>query len=149
VEPLVDTIARVQGDHRPTTADGAFQALDWLVYGNVSLGGAYDSNVWASPNQQSAFGPRFQPSIVALRDTGIQRTIVYGVGDIRYYPELGRTDVVNTTAGVAHVWEIQRDLVFRTQFEATRGLQDSNLISTVNVQGPQFTQPIKYTRLYG
>jgi hypothetical protein len=131
------------------TADGAFQALDWLIYGNVSLGGAYDSNVWASPNQQSAFGPRFQPSIVALRDTGIQRTIVYGVGDIRYYPELGRTDVVNTTAGVAHVWEIQRDLIFRTQFEATRGLQDSNLISTVNVPGPQFTQPIRYTSLFG
>jgi hypothetical protein len=149
VEPLVDTIARVEGDHRPKNADGAFQALDWLIYGNVSLGGAYDSNVWASPNQQSAFGPRFQPSIVALRDTGIQRTIVYGVGDIRYYPELGRTDVVNTTAGVTHVWEIQRDLIFRTQFEATRGLQDSNLVSTVNGLGPQFTQPIKYTNLFG
>ena len=149
VEPLTDTIERVQSDPRPKTADGALQALDWLIYGNVSAGGAYDSNVFASPNQQPAYGPRFQPSIVAARNTGIQRTLVYGFGDIRYYPSQSRTDVLNTTAGLAHVWEIQRDLVFRTQFEATRGQQNSSLVSAVNGPGALYTEPIKYTSLFG
>ena len=146
VEPLTDTIERVQRDPRPKTAKGALKVLNWLIYGNVSLGGAYDSNVFATPNQQTAYGPRFQPSIVAARNTGTQRTLVYGVGDIRYYPSLGQTDLLGTTAGLAHVWEIQRDLIFRTQFEATRTQQVSSL---VNGPGVLYTKPVNYTSLFG
>jgi hypothetical protein len=149
VEPLTDTIGRVQSDPRPKNSNGALQALDWLIFGNVSVGGAYDSNVFASPNPQAVYGTRFQPSIVAERNTGIQRTLVYGVGDIRYYPSLGQTDVLATTAGVTHVWEIQRDLIFRSQFEATRGQQNSSLVSAVNGPGVLFTQPINYTSVFG
>ena len=148
-EPLTDTIERVQRDPRPQTADGALKALNWLIYGNLSLGGAYDSNVFASPNQQPAYGPRFQPVVVAARNTGTQRTLIYGFGDIRWYPNQSQTDVVNTTAGLAHVWEIQRDLIFRAQLEATRSLQTSSLVSTVNgQQGPLYTVPVKYTSLF-
>lgn len=149
VEPLTDTIGRVQSDPRPKTADGALQALDWLIYGNVSVGGAYDSNVFASPNQQAVYGTRFQPSIVAARNTGIQRTLVYGVGDVRYYPSQSRTDILGTTVGVAHVWEIQRDFIFRSQLEVTRGQQNSSLVSAVNGSGAIYTDPIKYTSLFG
>ena len=148
VEPLTDIIARVQGDPRPKTADGALQALDWLIYGNVSVGGAYDSNVFASPNQQAVYGTRFQPSVIAARNTGIQRTLVYGVGDLRYYPSLGRTDLVSTTAGLTHIWEIQRDLVFRTQLEATRGQQGSSLVNAVNEASVLYTKPVNYTSLF-
>jgi hypothetical protein len=148
VEPLTDTITRLQSDPRPKTADGALQVLDWLIYGNLAVGGVYDSNVFASPNQQAVYGTRFQPSVIAARNTGIQRTLVYGVGDLRYYPSLGRTDLVSTSAGLAHVWEIQRDLVFRTQFEATRGLQGSSLVSAVNGAGVLYTQPVNYTSLF-
>jgi Putative beta-barrel porin 2 len=146
VQPLTDTIERVQQDPRPTTAAGALKVFDWLIYGNVSLGAAYDSNVFASPTPQTAYGPRFQPEIIAERNTGIQRTLLYGIGDIRYYPSLGQTDLLNTTAGLTHVWEIHRDLVFRTQFEATRSQQTSGL---VNEGGVLFTQPINYTSLFG
>lgn len=148
VEPLTDTIARVQSDPRPKTTDGALQALDWLIYGNISVGGVYDSNVFASPNQQAVYGTRFQPSVIAARNTGIQRTLVYGVGDLRYYPSLGRTDLLSTTAGLAHVWEIQRDLIFRTQLETTRGQQGSSLISAVNGAGALYTEPVNYTSLF-
>ena len=115
----------------------------------MSLSAAlYDSNVFASPNQQAVYGTRFQPSIIAARNTGIQRTLVYGVGDLRYYPSLGRTDLVSTTAGVTHVWEIQRDLVFRTQFEATRGQQGSSLVSAMNGAGVLYTKPVNFTSLF-
>src|SRR5450830_253209 len=68
VKPLADTIDPVQVDPRPKTAAGALQALDWLIFGNVAIGGAYDSNVFASPNQQAVYGTRFQPSVIAERN---------------------------------------------------------------------------------
>jgi hypothetical protein len=149
IEPLTDVIERVQSDPRPKTADGALKALDWLIYGNLAAGGVYDSNVFLSPNQQAAYGTRIQPSIVAARNTGTQRTLVYGFGDLRYYPSENRTDVVNTAAGIAHVWEIYRDLIFRSQFEVARGLQSSSLISAVSGPSVLYIEPVKYTSLFG
>jgi hypothetical protein len=145
--PLTETIAREQSDPRPKTADGALQALDWLIYGNVLVGGAYDSNVLSAPNQQSAYGMRFQPYVVAERNTGIQRTLIYGIGDFRFYPSIGRTDVADTHVGLAHVWEIERDLLFRTQAEAERGLESSSLNSSLNTAGV-VTEPVKFTSLF-
>src|SRR6516225_7487721 len=76
VQPLTDTIEQVQRDPRPTTAAGALKVFDWLIYSKFDLGAAYDSNIFASPNQQTAaYGPRFQPTIIAERNTGIQRTL--------------------------------------------------------------------------
>src|SRR5262249_17349855 len=126
VQPLTDTIARVENDPRPKTSEGALQVLDWLVFGKLNLGSAYYSNQFASPNAVSAYGLELQPSLVAARNTGIQRTLLYVDGDFRYYPSLGRTDIVNTTVGLAHVWEIYRDLIFRSQFETTFGQQNSS-----------------------
>jgi Putative beta-barrel porin 2 len=149
VEPLTETVARVQRDPRPKTAEGALQALDWLIYGNLNAGGAYDSNEFGSPNAVAAYGARIQPSIVAARNTGTQRTLVYGTGDFRYYPSLGQTDIFNTTAGLAHVWEIYRDLIFRGQLEASFGTQNSSLVNSVNGSGVLYTKPVKYTSLFG
>ena len=146
VEPLTDTIARVENDPRPKTSEGALQVLDWLVFGNLALGSAYDSNEFASPNAVSVYGLQLQPSIVAERNTGIQRTLLYADGDFRYYPSIGRTDVVNSTVGLAHVWEIYRDLIFRSQFETTFGEQNSAL---VNSDGLLYTKPYNYTSLFG
>jgi Putative beta-barrel porin 2 len=149
VQPLTDTIARVQSDPRPKTAEGALQALDWLIYGHLNAGGAYDSNEFASPNAVAAYGLQIQPSIVAARNTGTQRTLVYGVGDFRYYPSQGQIDIFNTTAGVAHVWEIYRDLIFRGQLEASFGEQNSSLVNSTNGSGVLYTKPFKYTSLFG
>jgi hypothetical protein len=145
IEP---TIARELGDPRPTSANEALRALDWLIYGHLIVGGAYDSNTVASPTQQPAYGTRFQPYVIAERNNGIQRTLVYGTGDIRYYPSLGETQVVNTTAGISHIWEIQRDLIFRAQAEATRGMDTSGLTGLSTAPGVSYTNPVKYTSLF-
>src|SRR4029077_7690081 len=110
---------------------------------------AYDSNEFASPNAVAVYGARIQPSIVAARNTGIQRTLVYGTGDFRYYPSEGQFDIFNTTAGIAHVWEIYRDLIFRGQLEASFGEQNSSLVNSTNGLGVLYTKPIKYTSLFG
>ena len=65
-----------------------YQIGDWLLWQPaLGWGVACDYNLNQSPtNREQACGPRFQPSIVAERNTGIQRTLLYGVGDIRWYP---------------------------------------------------------------
>ena len=96
---MTATLQRYQSDPRPKSSEGAFQMLDWLVYGGIGWGLACDYNLNStSTNQEQACGPRFTPSIVAERNTGIQRTLLYGVGDVRYYPTLSRVDLVDTTA---------------------------------------------------
>ncbi len=148
-EPLIDTAAREGGDPRPKSADGALPVFDWLIFGSAALGAAYDSNVNSSPTSPiAAYGPRFQPTIIAERNTGIQRTLIYGVGDIRYYPSVGITQVYDTTAGIVHLWEIQRDFLFRTQGQVTRG---EDALGLTNVAGNILVpiDPIKSTRLYG
>jgi len=146
VEPLTDTIERTSTDPRPKSKDGALQMLDWLIYGSLSVGGAYDSNVFSAADQKAVYGTRVQPSVVASRNTGIQRTLLYGVGDLRYYPSQGVTDILATSAGVAHVWEIQRDLIFRVQFDALRGKQSSSLSTGLNTT---YVEPLNYTSLFG
>ena len=148
VEPLTDTIAREQRDPRPASAGDALQVYDWLLWGTLSVGGAYDNNVNSTPsNPITVYGARLQPAVVAERNTGIQRTLLYGVGDFRYYPAIGRTEIIDTTGGVVHVWEIQRDFIFRTQGQVTRG-QDALGVTNVG-SGLILVDPVKSLRFYG
>ena len=150
IGPLTDEIVRYQSDPRPKSAEGAYQVLDWLLYGGMGLGAACDYNVNSSPNNQvRACGPQFTPSIVAEHNTGIQRTLLYGVGDIRYYPSLSRVDVVDTTAGLVHVWEIQRDLIFRVQAQGLLNQGYSGFAANLVPANAFLTTPLKYTQGYG
>jgi hypothetical protein len=134
----------VSHDPRPATADGALQLVDWLVFGNIATGAVYDSNVNSTPTHiQGAYGAQVRPSLVALRDTGIQRTLIYGIGDIRYYPSIETTQVVDTTAGVVHRWEIERDFTYRIQAQGSRGIQASSIAA------PVVSTPVNYSQFYG
>jgi len=147
---LEATIERYQRDPRPQSTEGAFQVLDWLLYGSTGWGVACDFNVNSTPtDQQKACGPRFTPSIVAAHNTGIQRTLLYGVGDVRYYPTLSRVDVVDTTAGVVHVWEIQRDLIFRVQAQGKQAQEYSGFAANLVPTNVSLTTPVRYTQGYG
>jgi Putative beta-barrel porin 2 len=150
VESLEATIGRASGDPRPQSADGALQFADWLLYGGLGWGAACDYNLNQSPtNQTQACGPRFTPSVVAEHNTGIQRTLLYGIGDVRWYPSINRVDVVNTTAGVVHVWEIQRDLIFRIQAQGTRSQEYSGFAANLLPTNLFVTSPVNYTQGYG
>jgi len=144
---LEDTIGRYQTDPRPKSAGGAFQIADWLLFGGLGWGVACDYNLNSSPtNQQKGCGPQFTPSIVAVHNTGIQRTLVYGVGDIRWYPAFHEVQVVDTTAGLVHVWEIQRDLIFRIQAEGMRNQGYSSAAASLAPTGAFVTAPVKYNQ---
>ena len=137
-------------DPRPKSAEGAVQFLDWLVYAGLSGGIACDYNLNASPtNQIKACGPQFTPSLVAAHNTGIQRTLLYLAGDVRYYPSISRVDVHDTKAGAVHVWEIQRDLIFRVQGQATQAQQYSGFAANLLSTNQFVTSPVSYTQGYG
>jgi hypothetical protein len=40
-ESLTETVARLGGDPRPKSAEGAYQFLDWLLYTGMVVGAAY------------------------------------------------------------------------------------------------------------
>jgi Putative beta-barrel porin 2 len=148
-EPLAATIERTKTDPRPTTTEGAYQLFDWLLYAGAGWGGAYDSNVNATPvNQQSVYGAQFQPSLIAERNTGIQRTLLYLNGDVRYYPSINRTDLAGTRIGLVHVWEIQRDLIFRAQMQAAQ-VQVGSSFTNFLTSGIFATTPVNYTQIFG
>ena len=151
IGPLEQTVGRYQTDPRPQSAEGAFPILDWLLYGGLGFGVACDYNLASSPtNPQRACGPQVTPTVIAARNTGIQRTILYGVGDIRYYPTLGHDQIqlVNTTAGIAHVWEIQRDLIFRVQAQGTFSQDYSGLAANLLPTNAFLTTPLQYAQGY-
>jgi Putative beta-barrel porin 2 len=153
IEPLGAVISRLNpgGDPRPKSTEGAFPILDWLIYPGLGFGAGCNTNLNYSPiNGIRACGPQITPTLIAAYNTGIQRTIIYAVGDIRWYPLLhaAQLQLVDTREGIVHVWEIQRDLIFRIQGEALQAQQGSNFTNLVST-GVFATSPVSYNQLFG
>ncbi len=149
IQSLSDVAALAQNDPRPRSSEGALQIGNWLVFGNLGVGGAYDSNVTLSPsNPITAYGVRVTPNVVAEYNTGIQRTYIYGTGDFRYYPSLGNTQIWNSAAGIVHVWEIERGFVFRAQGQIADGVSPLGYTNIGN-NAVVAINPVQATSLYG
>ena len=148
-QPLTDFIAQTESDPRPTSADGALQVYNWLVYGSVGVSGVYDNNINSSPvDPIAAYGTQITPSVIAEYNTGIQRTFLYGVGDFRYYPSVNQAQIWDSSAGIVHIWEIDRGLNFRAQAQVTDGespLGYTNVGTTAVVA----IEPVQSVKLYG
>ncbi len=94
---------------------------DWMLYPNFIAGAVFDTDPVQSPAAiHPEVGTRLRPSVVAVRDDGAQKTTVFSNVDARIYPDLPSADAVDGQAGVAHVWEAQRDLTFKAQGEFDR-----------------------------
>jgi hypothetical protein len=150
-EPLAATLGRLNAgnDPRPLTTEGKLQVADWLVSASFGYGGTYDSNVNATAtNPQTAWGAKFLPLLTAERNTGIQRTQLYLNGDIGYYPSIRRTNLDGTKAGLIHLWEIQRDLIFRIQAQVAE-VQAGSSFNNFLTSGIYATTPLNYTQIFG
>jgi hypothetical protein len=120
----------------------------WLLSAGVGWGGRYDTNVNSTAiNPQKVWGTNFQPTLLAERNTGIQRTQLYLNGDITYYPSIGRVDLQGTRAGLIHVWEIQRDLIFRIQGQVAE-VQSGSSFNNFLTSGIYATTPVNYTQIF-
>jgi hypothetical protein len=86
----------------------------WIFYPSVILGAVYDDNIYRSEtNRIHSWGTRVIPSFTGELNEGIYRTSVYGTADARIYSDNTGANTVDAKAGIAHVYEAQRDLIFR------------------------------------
>ena len=123
--------------------------MDWLVSAGAGFGGKYDSNVNATAiNPQKVYGANFQPILLAEHNTGIQNTQLYLNGDVSYYPSIGKTYLDGTRAGIIHVWEIQRDLIWRFQAQVAE-VQAGSSFNNFLTSGIYATTPVNYTQIFG
>jgi hypothetical protein len=86
----------------------------WIFYPSVILGAVYDDNIYRSEtNRIHSWGTRVIPSFTGELNEGIYRTSVYGTADARFYSDNTGANAVDAKAGIKHVYEAQRDLIFR------------------------------------
>jgi len=103
---------------KPTRDYGGLPMGDWLFFPSVTAGVTFDDNlVWSSRKPVSATGFRLAPELIGIRDAGIHKTTVYGEVDARLYPSVQDSTAVSARAGLAHAWEIQRDLLFKAHID--------------------------------
>lgn len=105
----------------------------WMLYPTLFAGVVYDDNV--NPNQlnrSSGVGLRLVPRLVAVRNTGIHNSTLYGSVDARLTGGGGGEESVAARAGVTHEYEAMRDLIFRFQGDYTRQTDVFNSASSFN-----------------
>jgi hypothetical protein len=69
-------------------------------------------------------------------------------GDVSYYPQIGRTYWDGTQLGLIHVWEIQRDLIWRFQTQVAE-VQAGSSFNNFLTSGIYATTPVNYTQIFG
>lgn len=118
----------------------------WMVYASVLTGVVWDDNVFqASQSKTSDWGVRLKPSIEMIRNSGIHKTTIYGFVDGRIYRDEDDANVANGSIGVNHVWEVQRDLVVKADFDYSRRTDINNAGTLQTLGGPvTIVSPLEY-----
>jgi len=85
-----------------------------MLYPSLYVGGLYDDNVLQAPyNRIAQLGVKLRPDLKADYDTGAHRTILFSDGDFNIFPGDSYANLVNSRFGFGHLWEADRDLVFK------------------------------------
>ncbi len=119
----IPSIATGAPVHKATRDYNSLVIGGWLVDPSLFVGAVYDSNInQTQTNRVSGWGVRVVPSLIASLNNGIHQTTLYGSVDGRFYAASGATDKtqIAAKAGVAQVYEAQRDLIFRFTGDFTR-----------------------------
>jgi hypothetical protein len=124
----------------------------WLLYASVLAGGVYDDNLFQTPTDETAsWGTRLLPSIEAVHNNGIHKTKIKAFADARFYKDDDQGDIFNSAAALEHVWEAQRDLVFRVKGDAARTTDTSNggVVATPTGGFDTIESPLTYNQFSG
>ncbi|MBB4200568.1 hypothetical protein GGD83_004397 [Rhodoblastus sphagnicola] len=114
----------------------------WMLYPTLFTGAAFDSNIYQNNGKTvSDVAWRTAPSLIAVRNAGIQKTLLYGTGDFMVYGAHSAVDQVNGKGGFTHIWEAQRDLIFRFTGDASRQVDASTSGSVLN---GAYLRPVYY-----
>ena len=118
-------VPRPHAAHNPLTKRSRdYRGLpfgDWMLYPSVLVGGVADSNlVWSERQPVRAAGVRISPRVIAERNVGLHKTTAYAEADARLFPTLAYGAAINAQVGLAHVWEVQRDLIVKARVQYDR-----------------------------
>lgn len=118
----------------PGRAEDALPIGDWLIFPTAFTGLAYDSNInQASSGAKSALGLRLVPSMLAVNDSGLSKTTIYGMADARFYtdsPTGGNANATAARAGAIEFYQPAADWTINAQADYTR---QQDLFSTFGV----------------
>jgi hypothetical protein len=99
---------------KPTRNYQGLPLEGWMLYPSLFLGGVYDDNIFTtSVGRIKSAGMQFKPAVIAERSSGVQHSAVFLNADFTMYPGHSKANVLNSQAGVGHVWEAERDLVIK------------------------------------
>eukprot|EP01037_Dinobryon_pediforme_P034958 gene34958-41116_t len=75
----------------------------WLVFPELFAGVVFNDNASRSSTQKKAeLGFRLAPSFQAQRDDGVQKTFLFGAGDLQFYRDGTASDRSQGRIGIAH-----------------------------------------------
>ncbi len=109
------------GASAPTSPGQGLPVGGWLLYPSLLVGGVFNDNVFLTQTHQtSAWGVEFRPSLVAILNEGIHKTTIYGNLDAQFYNTASQGNTFNGSLGFVHIYEAQRDLIFRVGADVSR-----------------------------
>jgi hypothetical protein len=118
---------------------GAISFGQWLLSPTLSINTLYDSNLYSSPTPLSGPGVHIHPSLLAVLDTGIYKTSLYGSIDSIIYPTLdSQNNTFDRQAGFVQNYSPLRDLTFTAQGDYTHS---TNAFAITNSLPNQLTSP--------
>jgi hypothetical protein len=99
---------------------GSLSFGQWLLSPSLGFYTLYDSNIYSSPAPLAGPGLHIHPSLLAVFDTGIYKTSLYGSVDSIFYPTLNSANnTFDRQAGFIQDWSPLRDLTFTAQGDYT------------------------------
>lgn len=119
---------------------------DVIFFPRLFVGATYDDNItWSARNRTDGFGVKINPGLVALRDTGIHKTLLYADADARLLPGLSEGNAVSLRAGVQQVWEVTRDLIIkaRVQYDRRENYVEGGTAELTTGSVSSLTMPLK------
>jgi hypothetical protein len=124
----------------------------WMLYPSLFLGGIYDDNILqTSIDRKRAAGFRLGPGLLAERKSGVHKTTVYAMGDIRLYPGETSANAPNAQIGFIHDWEPQRDFTLRAQggYAHLTNVSNSGFVTTPTGGTAIIVSPQHYDTISG
>jgi hypothetical protein len=134
------------GSTSPSAPSKGLALGPWLLYPSMLIGTVYNDNIFMThTNQTSAWGIEFRPSLIATLDNGIHKTTIYGTLDGQFFTNHSEGNTINANAGIKHLYEAQRDLIFNFGLDYSRYTDITNsgqilAINQPNVSPQQYNQ---------
>lgn len=126
------------------------QLGDWLVNGTLNAGVLYNDNLFGTETGQvGSWGFGVAPTIVAERSSGLIKTSLYGTLNADFYETTSKADTVTGRGGMVNLWEIQRDMIFRTQLDYYRGIYYPGGAGNTPLGQAIYSNPEGYNQYFG